>query len=437
MADRNMKIDRLYNRALLGMLLCAFVFQSCLKDDVEVFDKNPSERLQQYISEVKDVLTGAEEGWLFEMYPQSAQGYGGYAFIVRFDEEKVYASSELAGDNEMVVESLYKMTDDDGPVLSFDTYNLLLHYLATPSSDAYEAFEGEFEFVVLDATSDLVTLRGKKTNNIMYMRKMTEDPVSYLDKISTLEESMVLSGFSGTVGGAQVTGTIDVDYRQISFGQDGAESVTAAYVLTDEGLRLYEPVEVAGATFEEFIVDPETNSLTDKGGSGTVFNAVFPEGWRGYAAFAGNYVLSFNGGTEVNVTLAPAGDGASYIMSGLNAQFTVTLGYQRSSGSLTWLSQKIGEANGNEIWLCSWDAGPGQLTWNAAVGMRTEWNGDEQHPVYTWTDYGTWPGYSVNSYIMWQLSGGSSAGQFANSSWYIAGTRSNRLPYVEAMTKID
>ena len=433
-----MKINKLY-RTLGGiLLLCSMVFfQSCLKDDNEVFDKNPSERLQQYLSEVKNILTGAEKGWLLEMYPESDQSYGGYAFIVRFDEEKVYASSELADDYETELESLYKLTDDDGPVLSFDTYNEFLHFLSTPSPDAYEAFGGEFEFVVLEATPDLVTLRGKKTNNIMYMRKMTGDAASYLTKIETLIESMVLSGFSGTVGGTQVSGTIDVDYRQLSFVPAGGDPVMASYVLTDEGLRLYSPVEVAGVTFEEFTVDPETNSLTDKGGSGTVFNAVFPEGWRGYAEYAGNYVLSFNGGTEVNVTLIPAGDGASYIMSGLNSQFTVTLEYLRSSGSLSWLSQKIGDANGNEIWLCAWDAGPGQLTWNTAVGMRTDWNGDEQHPVYTWIDYGTWTGYSVNSYIMWQLSGGSSAGQFANSSWYITGTRSNRLPYVETMTKTD
>lgn len=431
-----MKMNRLY-MALWGMTLCALAFQSCLKDDDEVFDKNPSERLQQYISEVKDVLTGAEEGWLLEMYPHSDQSYGGYAFIVRFDEEKVYASSELAGNSELEVESLYRMTDDDGPVLSFDTYNLLLHYLSTPSSSAYQAFQGEFEFVVLEATPDLVTLRGKKTNNIMYMRKMTESPVSYLTRMEALVESMVLSGFGGTVGGTQVSGTIDVDYRQISFVQAGGEPVTAAYALTDEGVRLYKPVEVAGVTFEEFIVDPETNSLTDKGGTGFVFNAVFPEGWRGYAEYAGNYVLSFNGGQQVNVTLTPAGDGASYIMSGLNSQFTVKLDYQRSSGTLAWPSQKIGDSGGYEIWLCAWDAGPGQLTWNTAIGMRTEWNGDGQNPVYTWRDYGTWTGYTVNSYIMWQLSGGSSAGAFSNSSWYIAGTRSNRLPYVETMTKID
>lgn len=431
-----MKTNRLYV-ALWGMLLCALTFQSCLKDDDEVFDKNPSERLQQYISEVKRVLMEAEEGWLLEMYPHPSQSYGGYVFVVRFDEEKVYAYSELAGDSKMEVESLYKMTDDDGPVLSFDTYNLLLHYLSTPNSNAYQAFQGEFEFVILEATHELVTLRGKKTNNIMYMRKMTGKPQPYLDKMELLVQSMVLSGFSGTVGGTQVSGTIDVDYRQISFMPNGSEPVTMAYVMTDEGLRLYKPIEVAGVTFEEFTVNPETNSLTEKGGAGIMFNAVFPKGWRKYADYAGNYTLLFNGKQQVNVTLAPAGDGASYIMSGLNSRFTVTLNYQRSSGSLTWQSQKIGDNGSNEIWLCAWDAGPGQLTWNTAIGMRTEWNEDEQNPVYIWKDYGTWAGYTVNSFIMWQLSKGSSVGQLSSSSWYITGTKSNRLPYVTTMTKID
>lgn len=436
-----MKINKLY-RTLGGiLLLCSMVFfQSCLKDDNEVFDKNPSERLQQYLSEVKNILTGAEKGWLLEMYPESDQSYGGYAFIVRFDEEKVYASSELADDYETELESLYKLTDDDGPVLSFDTYNEFLHFLSTPSPDAYEAFGGEFEFVVLEATPDLVTLRGKKTNNIMYMRKMTEDAVSYLTKIEALDESMILCGFNGTVGGTQVSGIMDLEDRQLSFVPADGESMTVAYTLTDEGLRLYNPVEVAGVTFEEFTVDPETNSLTDKGGSGTVFNAIFPEGWRDYSVFAGDYVLTFNNGQRsVNVTLTPADDGASYIMSGLNSHFTVTLVYQRSSGSLTWLSQKIGDANGNEIWLCAWalNGGTGNLTWDPTVGMRTQWNGDEAHPVYTWSDYGTMTGENVTSYVMWQVSNGQSAGQFSNLSWAITGTTSNQLPYVGTMTKTD
>ena len=67
-----MKTNKLYV-ALWGMLLCALTFQSCLKDDEEVFDKNPSERLQQYISEAKKVLTSAENGWLLEMYPHPSQ----------------------------------------------------------------------------------------------------------------------------------------------------------------------------------------------------------------------------------------------------------------------------------------------------------------------------------------------------------------------------
>lgn len=430
-----MKISKLYV-VLLGMLFCTLTFQSCLKDDEEVFDKNPSERLQQYLSEVKNVLMSAENGWLLEMFPSSSRKYGGYAFVVRFDEEKVYAHSELAVNSNLEVESLYKMTDDDGPVLSFDTYNALLHYLSTPSSGAYEAFQGEFEFVIMEATSDYIILRGKKTNNIMFMKKMTVSPQVYLDKLKAIQESMVLSGFSGTVGGIGLTGTIDVDRRQISFRANG-ESIACSYVLTDYGLRLYLPLEVAGVVLEEFTLDPETNSLTAREGTNVVFNAVFPQGWRSYADYVGKYELVFNGNQRVNVTLTPAGDGASYLMSGLNEKFTVTLNYQRSSGTLSWLSQKIGDNGSNEIWLCAWDAGPGRLTWTTTIGMCTEWNGDEQNPVYTWKDYGTWSGYNVNSFLMWQLSGGNSVGSFSSSAWYITGTKSNRLPYVTTMTKID
>ena len=65
--------------------------------------------------------------------------------------------------------SLYKMTTDNGPVLSFDTNNYAFHYFATPSgssrnlygeSGLYQAYKGDFEFMILSATADEVVLKG-------------------------------------------------------------------------------------------------------------------------------------------------------------------------------------------------------------------------------------------------------------------------------------
>lgn len=441
--------------ALLGLLLSVFALQSCLKDDTEIFDKNPSERLQEAIANAKRVLMSSEQGWLLEMYPEGSQSYGGYAFTLRFDEEKVYARSELAGDNSYEESSYYKMTDDDGPVLSFDTYNSLIHYFATPSSGAYEAFGGEFEFVVLQATEELITLRGKKTNNRMYMRKLPESPESYLNKLSVVSDDFIVSGAKGQIGTSEVTVTIDLDYRQFEIcvpGKTETESIeliNTAFTLTDQGIRLYQPIEVEGKSISNFAYDAANSTLAclDEGATDIKLTAVFPKGYRKYGDFAGNYEFVYNNDLEdetddeyekrINVVLTPAGDGSTYLMSGLNPNYDITLRYNKASGTLSLLTQDVAthSSTGYRVVLCPWDAQAGYFTWTAGVGIMTVWNEDEEHPEYTWEDNGVWRDYVANSFLLQFFDGDSRVGSVNDADYLING--SYRIPFLVTLTKID
>ncbi|MDO4163956.1 MAG: DUF4302 domain-containing protein [Bacteroides sp.] len=426
-----MKINKIYVM-LLGLILCVPLLQSCLKDDEEIFDTNASARLQQAMSEAKAVLVSSEEGWVFEMYPESSQSYGGYVFTVRFDDEYVYARTELAGDNTSEISSYYKMTDDNGPVLSFDTYNTYLHYFSTPSSSAYEAYEGEFEFVVVSATEDLVTLRGKKTGNTMYLRKLTESAESYLDKVTAMDADMIFSGFEGTIAGQTATVTLDSDYRQISFADAEGETTSVAYTVTDTGIRFYEPIEFLGQSMSSLVVDTENYKLLSDEGVEMDLTAVFPDGWRAYADYAGEYTLSYmNGEASVDVTLTPAVNNSTYLMSGLNDNYDITLTYVKSSGSLQWLSQAIGTSGSTTIWLCAWSYNS-YLTWSTSVGLVTVWNGDEENPVYTFEDNGVWGSYVVDSFYLYQETSGSYTSCY-DTAWYPDGRR--YLGYVVSLTK--
>ena len=124
---------------------------SCLIEEKEVFDKTPAERMDAFLAEYKTLLESSENGWLFEYYPQKDQAYGGYNYILKFKDGYVTAWLELAAKEET---STYKMTPDDGPVLSFVTYNANLHFFAEATPDMYQGLQGDYEYNLLGKSED-------------------------------------------------------------------------------------------------------------------------------------------------------------------------------------------------------------------------------------------------------------------------------------------
>ena len=114
---------------LLTVAVSAFAFSSCVKDDEEVFEKSASVRLSEALTSAQKVLTGASNGWAMYYYPDPDQSYGGYMYTMKFTDTEVTVASELFDES---YTSLYKMTTDNGPVLSFDTNNYAFHYFSTP-----------------------------------------------------------------------------------------------------------------------------------------------------------------------------------------------------------------------------------------------------------------------------------------------------------------
>lgn len=422
---------------LTGLLLAIPMLQSCLKDDEELFEDNASKRMQDVLDATKELLVAAENGWIFEMYPESSQSYGGYAFTLVFDDEKVAARSEIMDDNSYEVSSYYKMTTDDGPVLSFDTYNEIIHYFSTPSSSAYQGYQGEFEFVIMDATEDLITLQGKKTGNTMYMRPLETDPETYLDAVDVMEDSIYFATLSGTIGGAAVEIELDTDYRQMTFIYGDGEETVIAYAVTDKGVRLYTPITLGVSTVDEFYTDIDELTFISTGEAQVSLESFFPDTWRAYKEFEGSYIFYYyNGRLKVSVTLTPAGDKSTYIMDGLNSNYTWTLKYNKAKGRLELLAQELGTYEGDTVYLCAWDTNQGYLTWSSTVGMYLEWNMDTENPVYSFVDKGTWSGFDVDSFLLYEFdSDGNAVGQFKVSSWLVNST--NQFPYMTNLTKVD
>ena len=127
-------------------MLASLLFTSCLKNQEDFFDDSASTRMTNTINKTKEILRNSEYGWEFEYYPDRDLSYGGLVYTVKFDSLDATIACSLIPDS--TVTSYYRVTNDNGPVLTFDTYNPLMHYFATPSAGEYEAKDGDFEFVI-------------------------------------------------------------------------------------------------------------------------------------------------------------------------------------------------------------------------------------------------------------------------------------------------
>jgi hypothetical protein len=265
----------------LLMLLPLLALQSCLHEQEDVFSESSSARMEAAIKEYRGVLETANTQWLLEYYPDNEQAYGGYAYIVSFAKDNVTAYFELTPDEfkddegnplplTYTVSSLYNIVPTQGPVLSFDTYNMFLHFFATPSSSAYQGYKGDYEFALKSISADQseISLKGTRTGNYMKMRKLTQSPEEYLTAIRAVPTKFKSSTFLLKAGGVEVDCEIDFDSRQFLYqGADESNAIVTkqmAFCLRENGISLFKPLEIAGVTINEFTLR-EDDLVSDKG----------------------------------------------------------------------------------------------------------------------------------------------------------------------------
>ena len=246
---------------------------SCLIEEKEVFDKTPAERMDAFLAEYKTLLESSENGWLFEYYPQKDQNYGGYNYILQFKDGYVTAWLELTAQEEV---STYKMTPDDGPVISFDTYNANLHFFAEASPSQYQGLQGDYEYNILGKSEDgsEIYVKGRKSGNVLTMRKFEgTDPVAYFTACNEIYESFAAAKYDMTVDGTP-TLSCSMSNMRLTFTTETkpatelapaeVASVSVAYCYTDTGIRFYQPIEVNGVEYDGLVY--QNDSLVSEDG---------------------------------------------------------------------------------------------------------------------------------------------------------------------------
>jgi hypothetical protein len=422
------------------LVMAAFSLQSCLHDDQNDFDQSAAERLDQAALSDKTLLESASNGWILRYYAGQNYQYGGYTYLVKFKDGKAFVSGEIAPDT-MVSSSSYDVIKDQGPVLTFNTYNEIMHFLAQPYSDQVDGLQGDYEFVIQKTTQDSVFLKGKKWGNHMVLIRLPEETSwkTYLDSIADIDKNMMYSFVAKDAGDSIGKVNMDGDNRQFT-SLSGGDDENVAYYVSTTGIDLQTPVKLHGKSVQHFVFNENdmTLSCIDPGASGIVLNAVLPEGYQKFDAFAGTYKFNYYYGA-INVTLTPNADGSSYTMIGLSPNIKPVLKYNKSKGTLSLLTQKVGEYSGLNVYLCAFDAYSGYFTWDTSTGMDLKLDTSESGTVYDFVDNGLFSGYEVNSFILWAFDGAPSSSTSAGGldgipDWNINGDY--QVPLLQTLVKI-
>jgi len=428
-----MKARTILTIGLAGLL--GLSAQSCLKSYVEYFDESSSERLNAYLEGLGELLSGETYGWHMSYFIGNEDGeHGGINIALKFGSalDTVRAMSEE--DATAAYTSHYVLTTDSGPVLSFDTHNPILHKYGTASSDYYEGQGGDFQFFIIgyDKDSKVIRLKGKRNGKLCEMTPLAEPMEQFNAKMYTINRNFYVSTFEGDIDGKKVTGDIDVRNREFiayemeayGTGEDGetlydiANTVSVPYILTEKGLRFYEPLEVFGKSLEEldFIFDlPQSDTTFRSAATGVTLKGSIPTDWLPYEFFEGTYSLTYGsfGSTSTinNIVLTPEEKGVNYRVKGLGRQFDLLMEYNIRTGRLELRFQAVLQPGSDEaivdddryiVVLLPWELGPdsGGLWMNPDLGMATRWNGNRENPVFDWVDNGGAKRFATTSFLL-------------------------------------
>ena len=221
-----------------SLLLLAGLSQSCLKDQKDIFDKTAAARMESALESTLSILKSPANGWYMEYYAGNSQAdWGGYNILLQFTDDEVTATSER--DPDYTTTTYYKLTRDNGPVLSFDTYTEVLHYFATPagSGSLYQGRGGDYEFLILEATNQKVVLKGKRSGKICTLYPLSGDGKDYLKGITDKAESFVIGEAHGTLNNKKIGAEFDLDHHQISLFEEEAQQSTRRKSIPRSSLR--------------------------------------------------------------------------------------------------------------------------------------------------------------------------------------------------------
>jgi hypothetical protein len=276
-------MKKFLNISLLSLVaLSALTLGSCKNEVDEIFDEDAVARLEKAQKEYTQILTDKGGKWRMEYYANSDEP--GYVYLMTF---KTDGSVTISGKNEWIgyelgeslkvptygsETSLWDVITDNGPVLSFNTYNRFFHIFASPE-DIYSTdseapdetgygHEGDYEFDLMKYSNDTLYITGKKYGLDMIMTRVDAnvDDQEYMDKTVAMADSFfnakipqVYINLPNGVRWVVKNGATSI-LKMFREGDD--EISTSEYhnvIITTDGLSFMNPITLDGYVIKNFV----------------------------------------------------------------------------------------------------------------------------------------------------------------------------------------
>lgn len=210
---------------ILPLLVAGLQFAGCSDKEESIFDQSAAERLEAGQKEYFQALCAEGGNWVMEYFSNVEEP--GYVFVLHFDADKsvtIHTDHKWIGNTYKSERSLWDVINDNGNVLTFNSYNTLFHIFSTPENiegdDAPKKEDGEdvdelgyghngdYEFLLMENDGQTIRLRGKKRALYTYLHRLPADVdvEKYLAGVSTLRNQFDAKRFPNYVMTETATG---------------------------------------------------------------------------------------------------------------------------------------------------------------------------------------------------------------------------------------
>ena len=276
-------MKKYFNIFLLALVaLASLTLVSCKNETEEIFDEDAITRLEKAKADFTNILTDKGGKWQMQYYANSNEP--GYVYVMTFRND---GSVTISGKNEWIgyVEgeslkvptygsqtSLWDVITDNGPVLSFNSFNKYFHLFADPedipsmsdedTDETGYGHEGDYEFDLMKYSGDTLYISGKKYGIDMIMTRLDAgiDDHVYMDEVVAMADSF----FNAKI--PQVYMNLPNGTRWIikngatsilKMFREGDDEISTAVnhnvIITHDGLSFMNPLTIDGYTVQHFI----------------------------------------------------------------------------------------------------------------------------------------------------------------------------------------
>lgn len=243
-------MKKLYKFSAIAAVLMSASLASCNHEEADIFDQNAAHRTEEARKMYKEILLDKGGKWQMEYFTTEEEH--GYVYLFTFRND---GTVTISGNNEYITKltnidsnvpsygsetSMWTILSDNGPVLSFNSYNTIFHLFATPEDipgterdEQGYGHSGDYEFDLMKYSNDTLYLEGKKNGAQIIMTRIAPetDDETYLNEVVALADSF----FNAKVPAVYVN--LPGGYRHVVL--DGATQLPKFYPETGDYITEY------------------------------------------------------------------------------------------------------------------------------------------------------------------------------------------------------